>query len=343
MNSKKKLNLHLFDGEGAVGGATATAGDAGTGMAEAAPAEKTKARGRSANPLANVQYGKAAEADALTPAEPEANRAIEPPIAATDEAINQKGIGLQDSQLTPEQRKAEFEKLIKGEYRDAFSERTQEIINNRFRETKGMEQQLGAMKPILDVLAEKYGVQPDDVQGLQKALSEDQSLYEEEAERRGISVEQLKEIKRLERENEGFKRAQAEQERQVGLQEASRRLQQQVQETQSIYNGFDLTAELNHPETGERFAALLGSGVDAKTAYEVIHMNELVTGAMGYAVKTAQQKTVNDIRARGMRPSENGASGSAPAQIVKNDPSKFTRADREEIARRVRRGEKIVL
>lgn len=54
---------------------------------------------------------------------------------------------------------------------------------------------------------------------------------------------------------------------------------------------------------------LLRSGVDARTAYEVVHKDEIIGGAMQYTAQRVQEKVVNDIRARGMRPPENGGSG----------------------------------
>jgi hypothetical protein len=97
-----------------------------------------------------------------------------------------------------------------------------------------------------------------------------------------------------------------------------------------------LKTELQNPQ----FQRLIRSGIDVKTAFEVIHKDEIIPAAMQYTAKTVEQKVVNNIRANGMRPSENGVTSKSPVE-VKSDVSKLTKADRQEIIRRVRQGEKI--
>ena len=110
-----------------------------------------------------------------------------------------------------------------------------------------------------------------------------------------------------------------------------------------IYPGLSLEAEANDPETGEQFMRLLSSGVDVRTAYEVIHKDDIISGAMHYTAQKVKEKTVNDIRARGLRPQENGAQGSTAAKVVKSDPKSWTDKDMDEVIRRVAAGERIVL
>ena len=309
-----KLDLRLFDG-------AAGAGSAGTAGGAAGAAESgTTAAGKAAEP--RVVYGKQAEAE-IPAREPE---------AATTAS-------------TQEDRRKAFEARIKGEDKDLFDERVQRIINERFKNQKALEKDsadLKAARPVLELLAGKYGVKADDLAGLQKAIEADNAYYEDEALRRGVSVEQLKEIKRLERENAEFKRAAAERERRTNAEKVYSTWMQQAEDAKRFYPGFDLQSELNADGTKDRFVALLRSGVDVKTAYEVIHKDELIGGAMQYAARVTEQRTVENIRARGNRPRENGG-GTAPAVIVKKDPKQFTRKDREEISRRVMRGERIEL
>lgn len=307
-----KLDLRLFDGAAGAGSAGTTGGAAGAAEGGAA--------GKTAEP--RVVYGKQAEAE-IPAREPE---------AATTAS-------------TQEDRKAAFERRIKGEDKDLFDERVQRIINERFKGQKALEKDsadLKAARPVLELLAGKYGVKADDLAGLQKAIEADNAYYEDEALQKGVSVEQLKEIKRLERENAEFKRAAAERERRTNAEKVYSTWMQQAEDAKRFYPGFDLQSELNADGTKDRFVALLRSGVDVKTAYEVIHKDELIGGAMQYAARVTEQRTVENIRARGNRPRENGG-GTAPAVIVKKDPKQFTRKDREEISRRVMRGERIEL
>lgn len=61
---------------------------------------------------------------------------------------------------------------------------------------------------------------------------------------------------------------------------------------------------------------------------------------MHFAAQTIESKVAKSIAANGARPTENGT-GAQSAAVVKSDVSQLTRADRDEIRRRVARGEKI--
>ena len=247
------------------------------------------------------------------------------------------------SSNTADQRRADFEKLIKGDYKDLFDDRVQGIINARFKETKQLETRLKGMDPLLQALGGKYGVSAEDSEALMKAIQEDNSYFEEEADKRGLTVEQLKTMRKMQAENDQLRKMMDRQREEDSKAQLFSKLDRESEQCGQAYPGFDFQREAASPETGERFMGLLNSGIDVKTAYEVVHKDELLGGAIQYAVAETQRRTVDSIRARGMRPGENGASGNAPARIVKNDPSKWTRADREEISRRVQAGERIEL
>jgi hypothetical protein len=318
------LNLRLFDGEGTgAGGAAPNGGDGAYGASSA----KDKASGGSAP---KVLYGRQREAE--PPSTSEIPKTKEPDVSVTTDA--------------EEARRAEFERLIKGDYKDLFDERVQRNINARFKEMDGYKSkaaQADALSPVLDLLASKYGVDGKNVDAIVKAIEEDDGYYEEEAADKGLSVEQLKYVKRMERENAELRRAAQERERQQLADQQYSQWLQQGDECKRVYPGFDFKTEVTNPETGNRFFGLIQNGVDVKTAYEVLHKDDIIGGAMQYTAQAVQQKTVNDIRARGMRPAENGGGGNSPAVIVKNDPKTFTKKDREEIARRALRGERIEL
>lgn len=310
------MNLHLFDGEGG--------GNAGGAEGAALPAVGSKA-GKS-NPLANVQYG-------TTP-------------NGSQNGTAQSGAAVTSN--VEEARKAEFDKLIKGEYKDLYDANVQKNINARFKELDGLRaksEQFEALNPVLNILAQKYGVDGTDADALVKAIEDDDSYYEEEAISKGLTVEQLKNIKKLERENESFRRAAQEQQRQQNADRIYAMWQDQGEDCKKTYPNFDFQREVDPKQspTAERFLSLLKSGVDVKNAYMVVHMDDIMSGAMQYTAQQISQKTVNDIMARGMRPAENGANSTGAATITKTDPTKFTKKDREEISRRVARGEIITL
>ena len=295
------LNLQLF-AEGTGDGGTAQ----GQGVTEAAALPQTKG---AKNPLADVKYGiqeeaPAAEVQTETPATPD--------------------------------RQAEFEKLIKGEYKDLYDARVQDTVQKRLKSSKEITDKYEALTPVLEMMAKKYGVDASDVQALSKAVEEDDSYYEDEALSKGLTVAQLKEIKRMERENADLKRQMDEAQRQEAGKKLYSAWMQQSDETKKVYPSFNLDAEMKNPE----FVKLLRSNVDVRTAYEVLHKDEIIPAAMQFTAKTVEQKLANKIAAGGARPSENGMS-SQGAAVVKSDVSQLSKADRAEIIRRVQRGEKI--
>lgn len=307
MDIKLRLQMFAEGGEGGGGTTAPTASETADNTA-----------GNAKNPLANVVYGKRAAAE---------TQMTETHVTAS----------------SAEDRKAAFEELIKGEYKTEFGERTQQLIDRRFKETKAMEERLGALQPVLDALGTKYGVDAADVEKLMSAIEEDDSYYEDEADRQGVTVQQLKQMRKLERENAEFKAAMEQRQKQEQAANVYAQWQSEAETVKQLYGNFDLQSECRNPETGRNFLRLLQNGVDVRTAYEVVHKDELLSGAIGYAVQSAQKRTMDNIRARGMRPQENGAGGSVATQIVKSDPAKWSKADRREVARRVLRGERVEL
>lgn len=309
------LDLRLFDGEG---------GDDGAQGGAPAPSDGAKDQGPK-DKFANVVFGKQAASEGTT----------DPATAKTPEA---SAVSIAEID-----RDGEFEALIKGDYKQQFDARVQKIINSRFRDTKALESQVESSKPVLSILAQKYGVDGDDSAALLKAIEEDDSYYEAEAEKRGLTVQQLKEWNRMERENAELKEIREERERRTQADRIYAQWMQQAESMKQQFPGFDFRTECSHPATGERFMSMLRSGCPVDLAYKSIHMDEIMGGAMQYTAKAVAEKTVNDIKARGMRPAENGSSGIAPARIVKSDPSTWTKDELAEVQKRVMRGETINL
>ena len=314
-NILMSIDLQLF-AEGAGGGDGGTGSDGTTGVSATAAASQTK--GVKSNPLANVKYG------------------IQPTEKA--EASNESAPAAEVQETTPTtvDRDAEFKKLIEGEYKDLFDRHTQDIVRQRVKASKETVDKYNALSPTLEILAKKYGVKATDVEALNKAIEEDDSYFEEEAIEKGITVEQLKEIRKMERENADLKRQMEEQNRKENATKIYAQWMEQAESTKQVYPTFDLRSEMQNP----KFADLLRSNIDVRTAYEVIHKDDIIAGAMQFATKKAEQSITNKIIANGSRPTENGNS-SQGATVVKSDVSTLTKADRAEVNRRVLRGEKI--
>ena len=318
-----KVDLQLFNDGGATGGAEGSAV-----ATESAPKTDVKPSGSSrrskSGEFDNVVFGKQESAtDADT--------------TGLDTEGEPTGAGNTDVTTTSntlEERKKAFNDLINGEYKDLYQEEFQRVFDRRFKQVKGMEADLAAQKPILDMLRSRYGV--DDMAGLQKALTEDTEYWERIAEEHGMTVEQYHAMQKLEQENAELR---AIRERQIGQQKVQQQLDmwyKDAEKVKEIYPSFDFKTEVKNPQ----FLGMLKSGVPVEHAYKMIHFDELTQNAARVAAQTADAQAQARIKSKASRPSENGTS-SQSAAIVKSDVSTLTRAERAEIARRVQRGEKI--
>lgn len=305
------LHLQLFAEGGA--GAAGVAGDGGTaqGSGVTAAAAVPQVKGVKSNPLADVKYGVQPEEGA--------------PAAEVQKATE-----------TPPDLNAEFESLIKGKYKQQYNERMQSTIQQRLKGNTQIVERYNSMAPMLEMLGAKYGTKADDIEGLIKAIQDDDAFYEDEASRRDMSVEQLKQLKKMERENDALRRQMQESKKREDADNQYATWFTQAESAKQVYPTFDLKTEIGNPE----FIRLLDAGVDVRTAYEVIHRDEIIPAAMAFAVKTTEEKIARKVAANGARPSENGM-GAQAATTVKSDVSKLNKADIREIQRRVANGERI--
>ena len=322
---RHRLNLQLF-AEGGDGGAGAAA-PSGEGQAaaptetgEQIPAAGGKRARRKPDPFANVVFGKE---DSDT-------------SSAAAAAPSPQGEG-KDAEPT-------FEELIKGKYKADYDKAVQGIIQNRFKNQKAAENTLESLSPALALLAENYQVPAKedgsvDYEALIKAIKEDDALFERQAAERGMSVDTYKLVHQLEQESEQRRRQEAVEFEERQRRDAFETLVQQAEEAKKIYPSFDLRAEINNPA----FVRLTSVGVDAKTAFEVVHKDEILGASMQYAAQTAAKKVADAVASGSRRPTENGIGKQAPAPVRLTDPRKMTREQRAEMKRRVYNGAEIVL
>ena len=255
-------------------------------------------------------------------------------------AVSQTGDNAQDPGVQQTDangdRSAAYEAFIK-EHKDLDDARIQSIVQKRLKNTKETVERYESLAPTLDMLARKYGVDSTDIAALNKAIEDDDSYYEEEAMEKGISVEQLKEIRKMEKENAELKKQMQERESQEKASKLYASWMQQAEQLKSIYPSFDLETELKNP----KFMDLLRvPAIDVRTAYEVIHKDDIIHGAMQFTAKTVEKKLTDKVMANGARPMENGTS-SQSASLTKSDVSQLSKADRADLIRRAARGEKI--
>ena len=305
--------------EGAAGdgdGSNAKSQSNVAGVTAPAAAEQTK--GVKKNPLADIKYGKQEEGTADAGQDEE---------SASEEAAEDE----------PIDRGAEFERLIKGEYKEQYDARVQEAIRRRLKGSKDAEEKLAKLGTAFELIGKKYGVDANDIDGIAKALEGDGTFYESDAIANGMDTDVYMRVRRAEMNESAIRRQLELRERQDHAQQMYSEWRQEAEKIKNIYPSLDFDTEIQD----ENFMSLLRSGIDVRTAYEVVHKDDIISGAMQFASKTVEKKLADKIASNKSRPTENG-SGAAGAVNVKSDVSKLTRADRDEIARRVARGEKIV-
>lgn len=316
------IRLNLFEGGAAAGGDGAGAGTATGTTGDIKAGSGPTRRGKSGE-YSNVVFGK------QPAAQPAAQDTSTP-------AAGEKKSEVQTTSNTLDEKRKAYRAMVEGEFKDQYTEDTQRIVNRRFREAKQTEEALQKQQPLIDMLMQRYGIADGDVSKLQTAVENDNAYWQQAAEDAGMSVEAYKEFARTKRENEAFKKAQEESQ---NRENAERKLQGWIaegEEVKAVYPDFDLNTEAANP----RFVAMLQAGVPVMHAYKVMHMDEIMTDAMQTTAKRTEQAVVQNIRARGSRPAENGLS-SQSAFTVKDDVSKLSKKDRAEIARRAARGEHI--
>ncbi len=207
----------------------------------------------------------------------------------------------QPLETTASDPEAEFDRLIRGQFKDQYNARVRDIVQKRLKGQQKTLEQYEALEPSLNLLAEKYGLEAKDLKGLSQAIA-------------------------------GELEAQQPAPQQV-MQEYDRWMDQ-AQRAQELYPSLELSRELQNP----RFAELLRAGVQVDEAYLLVHRDEIFPTIMRYSANAAREKLANRIAANDVRPPETAMSAQSSA-VVKQDVARMTRQQRQDIIRRVQRGE----
>lgn len=247
-------------------------------------------------------------------------------------------IGDGQNEEEPEEETPEdvFERLIKGEYKEQFDARVHQIMQKRFKNAQDSQGIINDYEDATALLMAKYGLKKGDVKGLKNAIEHDDGFFDAAAEADGITADKYRENLRLKIDAENGRRMTEEFRREAQKRETFQRWDAEAEALKEAFPNFDLALELEN----QAFLDSLNRGNDVRQSFYIAHMDEILAGSAQKAASDAQEQTVNNIKKRAARPSENSSS-SQPAVIRKDDPSKMTDDDLFEIARRVRSGENI--
>lgn len=236
----------------------------------------------------------------------------------------------------PEDLGAEFEELINGKFKAQFGNRVNSIIQNRFKNAENYQEQVSEWQEATAMLAAKYGIDAGDPAALRKAIEADDGLFSHEAEKEGLTADRYRENLKLRLEAAKGRTLQEEMQRERERRAAFARWDEEAANLKEVFPAFELDKELGN----DVFVESLNRGNSVSQSFYIAHMDEILSGSMNAAENKATQQTVENFKTRAARPVENGVTHQ-PATIRKDDPSKFTDKELEEVAERARRGETI--
>lgn len=335
-----KMNLQLF-ADGDAGGSTA----AGEGGAEAAPAVQEPALRPAQERLARRSGALRSKASPAAPAQETASEPAQETQPQESEKPTEEKPQEQKAEKTPEEKRKAFGELVRGEYSDIFNEVMQQAII-KAGEAVHADPKAAALR---QALSEAYGVDGEDVDGLIEAVKngkvKDDAYYEELAQQRGVSVKTARELDKMESDlrrandqNAKLQAAQQEAARQRRAAQIRAQWDAEAAQLKAQYPDFDLSEVLANEQVGE----LMRRGVSLPDAYRAAYFNHIMEQATARTAQTVEQGVTARIQQRAARPGENGTRPGG-AVTTKFDISNTTRRQREELERRARRGEKIVL
>ena len=215
--------------------------------------------------------------------------------------------------------KLSYQDLIKSDdYKEEHKAYMDKTIGDRLKKYKGMEEDLGKHKELLDIVAHKYGVRPDDenfLEVLHQKIDADDSYYENYAMEHDMTTEEARRIVSMERQIAQADAQKAAMEKQEQMRQQIMQLQRNAEKTKAQFPQFDLESEMQN----EKFRRLCAvNNGDTTAAYMACHYNEIITNQVQMATRQVQAQTAQAVAANKARPIENGLSSSAPSVVTQD-------------------------
>ena len=227
-----------------------------------------------------------------------------------------------EAQPTNEQsatEKTSYADLIKSdEYKEEHKAYMDKAIGDRLKRFKGIEEDLGKHKELLEIVANKYGVRPDDenfLEVLHQKIDADDSYYENYAMEHDMTTEEARRIVTMERKVAQADAQKAAMEKQEQMRQQIMLLQKNAEKTKAQFPQFDLDAEMQD----EKFRRLCAvNNHDTTAAYMACHYSDIITNQVQMATRQVQAQTAQAVAANKARPIENGLSSSAPSVVTQD-------------------------
>lgn len=260
--------------------------------------------------------------------------------AAASQTGESPAQGTEQTSAAPAITEEQFMELMNGQFKSVVNKHTEGIVKNRLKGTKAQLARYEKLNPVLELLAQRYGTPTDNddfAEIVTKAIEEDDAFFAEEAERRGIDVESMRQISKAERENAAMRKMISEQENQREADRILRGWMDEADKLRELYPSFDLQTEMENPD----FVELIRLPIfDLKKAYEFLHRDELQAAASKIVAQQMEQKVANSVASNSRLPVENGVSA-ASAATAQRDVRSLTRADREKLNLEIAAGKRV--
>lgn len=235
--------------------------------------------------------------------------------STTDANTNAEG----NAQTTNEQKTTEklsYADLIKSDdYKEEHKAYMDKTIGDRLKKYKGIEENLGKHKAILDTVALKYGVNPDDenfLETLTEKIDADDSYYETYAMEHNIDTTEARRIVTMERKATQYDAQKEEMARQEQMRQQIMTLRQNAERTKAQFPDFDLETEMQN-DTFRRLCAATNG--DTTAAFKACHHDEIIANTVRVASRQIQSQTAQSVASNKTRPIENGISSQAPSVV----------------------------
>ena len=250
--------------------------------------------------------------------------------------------GTEQSSAAPTITEEQFIELMNGEFKGVVNKHTEGIVKNRLKGAKSEIARYKALDPSLELLAQRYGTtmdNPEFAKILNSAIEDDDAFFAEEAEKRGVSVDTMRQISKMERDNAAMKKVLEDQENQRKADEVLQGWLKEADELKQVYPSFDLETELQNPDFVE---CLRLPFFNLKSAFEFFHKDEIQAAASQVVAQQMEQQLANKMASNARRPVENGVAATNAA-TAQRDVRNFSKQERDDIIRRVMAGETISL
>lgn len=246
-------------------------------------------------------------------------KAMEKTSGSTTGASAQNSDNAQTTNGQPTTERLSYADMIKSdEYKEEHEAYIKKLIGDRLKKYKGIEETVDKQKLMLETVANKYGVNPNDenyLETLAEKIEADDSYYENYAMEHDISTEEARQIVTMERKAAQYDAMKEKEAKQEQMRQQIMVLRQNAEKTKSQFPQFDLDTEMQD----ERFRRLCAANNgDTTAAYMACHWNEILPATVQMASRQIQQQTAQAVASNKARPIENGISSSAPSVVERN-------------------------